>query len=115
MGPVCFQIDNGKIGENNLHKMRTLLIGIGFYTVLLSSYVDALELTEYNEVFSQNSDPLGKNAGNEIGMGRAFGVSNISLVITYATVVIAALMLAGFLWMAFAYSGNSGYHRRKRA
>ena len=41
--------------------MRTLLIGIGFYTLLLSSYVDALELTEYSEVFSQNSDPLGKN------------------------------------------------------
>ena len=41
--------------------MRTLIIGIGFYTVLLSSYVDALELTEYSEVFSQNSDPLGKN------------------------------------------------------
>ena len=30
--------------------------------------------------------------------------------------VIAALMLAGFLWMAFAYSGqsSSGYGRRKR-
>jgi hypothetical protein len=55
-------------------------------------------------------------AGNEIGMGRSFGISNISLVITYTTVVIAALMLAGFLWMAFAYSGqsSSGYGRRKR-
>ena len=52
-------------------------------------------------------------AGNEIGMGRSFGISNISLVITYTTVVIAALMLAGFLWMAFAYSGqsSSGYGR----
>lgn len=49
-------------------------------------------------------------------MGRSFGISNISLVITYTTVVIAALMLAGFLWMAFAYSGqsSSGYGRRKR-
>jgi len=96
--------------------MRTKLIGIGFYTILLSSYVDALELTEYSEVFSQNSDPLGKNAENGVGTGRAFGFSNISLVITYATMVIAALMLAGFLWMAFAYSGQSsnGYGRKKR-
>merc|ERR1719464_1494061 len=96
--------------------MRTLLIVIGIYTVFLSSYVDALQLAEYCEVFSQNSDPLGNDAGNEIGMGRSFGISNISLVITYTTVVIAALMLAGFLWMAFAYSGqsSSGYGRRKR-
>ena len=55
-------------------------------------------------------------AENDIGMGRSFGISNISLVITYTTVVIAALMLAGFLWMAFAYSGqsSSGYGRKKR-
>ena len=57
-------------------------------------------------------------AESEVGTGRVFGVSNISLVITYATVVIAALMLAGFLWMAFAYSGqgssSSGYGRKKR-
>jgi hypothetical protein len=44
--------------------------------------------------------------------GRTFGVSNISLVITYVTVIIASLMLAGFLWVAFAYSGSG--HRRKR-
>jgi len=98
--------------------MRTLIVVIGiFYTVLLSgSTVDALQLSEYSEVFSQYSDSLGNDAGNEIGMGRSFGISNISLVITYTTVVIAALMLAGFLWMAFAYSGqsSSGYGRRKR-
>jgi len=95
--------------------MRTLIVVVGIYTVLLSSYVDALQLTEYSEVFSQYSDRLDKNAENEIGTGR-FGVSNISLVITYATVVIAALMLTGFMWMAFAYSGqsSSGYGRRKR-
>jgi len=98
--------------------MRTLIVVVGiFYTVLLSgSTVDALQLSEYSEVFSQYSDSLGNDAGNEIGMGRSFGISNISLVITYTTVVIAALMLAGFLWMAFAYSGQSsnGYGRRKR-
>jgi len=98
--------------------MRTLIVVVGiFYTVLLSgSTVDALQLSEYSEVFSQYSDSLGNDAGNEIGMGRSFGISNISLVITYTTVVIAALMLAGFLWMAFAYSGqsSSGYGRRKR-
>jgi len=106
------------MGENNGHTMRTLIVVIGiFYTVLLSgSTVDALQLSEYSEVFSQYSDSLGNDAGNEIGMGRSFGISNISLVITYTTVVIAALMLAGFLWMAFAYSGqsSSGYGRRKR-
>jgi hypothetical protein len=106
------------MGENNGHTMRTLIVVIGiFYTVLLSgSTVDALQLSEYSEVFSQYSDSLGNDAGNEIGMDRAFGISNISLVITYTTVVIAALMLAGFLWMAFAYSGqsSSGYGRRKR-
>ena len=55
-------------------------------------------------------------AENGVQTGRAFGFSNISLVITYATMVIAALMLAGFLWMAFAYSGQSsnGYGRKKR-
>ena len=47
------------------------------------------------------------------GLGRTFGVSNISLVITYVTVIIAALMLAGFLWVAFAYSG-SGKRRKRR-
>ena len=49
-------------------------------------------------------------------VGRTFGYSNISLVITYTTLVVAALMLAGFLWLAFSYSGNSsgGYGRRKR-
>jgi len=106
------------MGENNGHTMRTLIVVVGiFYTVLLSgSTVDALQLSEYSEVFSQYSDSLGNDAGNEIGMGRSFGISNISLVITYTTVVIAALMLAGFLWMAFAYSGqsSSGYGRRKR-
>lgn len=106
------------MGENNGHTMRTLIVVVGiFYTVLLSgSTVDALQLSEYSEVFSQYSDSLGNDAGNEIGMGRTFGISNISLVITYTTVVIAALMLAGFLWMAFAYSGqsSSGYGRRKR-
>jgi len=106
------------MGENNGHTMRTLIVVVGiFYTVLLSgSTVDALQLSEYSEVFSQYSDSLGNDAENEIGMGRSFGISNISLVITYTTVVIAALMLAGFLWMAFAYSGqsSSGYGRRKR-
>lgn len=106
------------MGENNGHTMRTLIVVVGiFYTILLSgSTVDALQLSEYSEVFSQYSDSLGNDAGNEIGMGRSFGISNISLVITYTTVVIAALMLAGFLWMAFAYSGqsSSGYGRRKR-
>ena len=49
---------------------------------------------------------------------RTFGsLSNISLVITYVTVIIAALMLAGFLWMAFAFSGQGyggGNFRKKR-
>ena len=51
-----------------------------------------------------------------VEVGRTFGISNVSLVITYVTIVVAALMLAGFLWMAFAYSGrNSGYdYRAKR-
>ena len=49
------------------------------------------------------------------GLARNFGFSNISLVITYVTVIVAALMLAGFLWMAYAYSGSgSGYGRKKR-
>ena len=43
-----------------------------------------------------------------VGDSRTFSVSNISLVITYTTVIVAALMLAGFLWMAFAYSGQGG-------
>jgi hypothetical protein len=55
---------------------------------------------------------------DEQGLARSFTFSNISLTITYVTVVIAALMLAGFLWMAFAYSGSgsSGYggYRQKR-
>ena len=37
--------------------------------------------------------------------GRTFSVSNISLVITYVTLVVAAVMLAGFIWLAFAFSG----------
>lgn len=49
-------------------------------------------------------------------VGRTFYSSNISLVITYVTIIVAALMLAGFLWMAFAYSGNNNsYGRRKRS
>jgi len=95
----------------------TNLVVVGLYTLFLGgSSVDALQLTEYSQVFSQYSDTLGNNAENDIGMGRSFGISNISLVITYTTVVIAALMLAGFLWMAFAYSGqsSSGYGRKKR-
>ena len=55
---------------------------------------------------------------NTLGESRTFGFSNISLVITYTTVVVAALMLAGFLWMAFAYSGQSssgyGYYNRAK-
>lgn len=61
--------------------------------------------------------------------GRAFSISNISLVITYVTLVVAAVMLAGFMWLAFAFSGtkqhegsgygysnsDSGYRRRKRS
>ena len=49
--------------------------------------------------------------------GRTFSISNISLVITYVTLVVAAVMLAGFMWLAFAFSGggggNEGYNRRQ--
>ena len=43
--------------------MRTLIVVVGiFYTVLLSgSTVDALQLSEYSEVFSQYSDSLGND------------------------------------------------------
>ena len=37
---------------------------------------------------------------------RTFSISNISLVITYVTLVVAAVMLAGFIWVAFAFSGT---------
>jgi len=37
--------------------------------------------------------------------GRTFGISNISLTITYVTFVVALVMLAGFLWITFAFSG----------
>jgi hypothetical protein len=59
--------------------------------------------------------------------GRAFSISNISLVITYVTLVVAAVMLAGFMWVAFAFSdtretgsggfgyGYSGYRRKRSA
>jgi hypothetical protein len=42
--------------------------------------------------------------------GRTFSISNISLVITYVTLVVAAVMLAGFMWLAFAFSGTGGGH-----
>ena len=47
----------------NGHTMRTLIVVVGiFYTVLLSgSTVDALQLSEYSEVFSQYSDSLGND------------------------------------------------------
>ena len=47
----------------NGHTMRTLIVVVGiFYTVLLSSStVDALQLSEYSEVFSQYSDSLGND------------------------------------------------------
>lgn len=60
--------------------------------------------------------------------GRTFSISNISLVITYVTLVVAAVMLAGFIWVAFAfsdtkqgggggygYSGYSDYTRKRRS
>ena len=34
---------------------------------------------------------------------RQFVVSNISLVITYVSFVVALVMLAGFIWVAFAF------------
>jgi len=41
--------------------------------------------------------------------GRTFSVSNISLVITYVTIAVAAVMLAGFLWLSFAFSSTDQY------
>merc|ERR1712226_229435 len=49
--------------------------------------------------------------------GRTFSISNISLVITYVTVIVGLTMLAGFIWLAFSTQGSSGggygsYNRR---
>ena len=64
--------------------------------------------TDYNnlEVELKDFEP--------VWTGRAFSISNISLVITYVTLVVAAVMLAGFIWVAFAFSdtkqgGGGGY------
>jgi len=44
-------------------------------------------------------------AGEE---GRTFSISNISYAITYITFVVALVMLAGFMWIAFSATGGGG-------
>ena len=58
----CFRFLSISYFQNG-HTMRTLIVVVGiFYTVLLSgSTVDALQLSEYSEVFSQYSDSLGND------------------------------------------------------
>ena len=44
------------------------------------------------------------------GSGRQIQLQNVSLVITYTGMVVAALMMAGFLYLALNFSGRrSGY------
>merc|ERR1711862_1074970 len=89
--------------------MGTLILAI---TSILATHAQALD------VAAEFDNAALKFTGEDtvVGDPRTFSFSNISLVITYVTIVVAALMLAGFLWMAFAYSGrNSGYdYRAKR-
>jgi len=96
-------------------KMLFLLFFVG---ILAPTITDAHSIqlheepkTDFRTIF-ETYDPDEET----LEVGRTFGYSNISLVITYTTLVVAALMLAGFLWLAFSYSGNSsgGYGRRKR-
>jgi len=46
-------------------------------------------------------------AANLENVARTFGVSNISLTMTYVTFVVAVVMLAGFMWVTFSFSPNS--------
>lgn len=49
-------------------------------------------------------------AYDEAGSGRQIQLQNVSLVITYTGMVVAALMMAGFLYLALNFSGRrSGY------
>lgn len=45
----------------NGHTMRTLIVVVGITVLLSGSTVDALQLSEYSEVFSQYSDSLGND------------------------------------------------------
>eukprot|EP00093_Oithona_nana_P003409 03409.XXX_102270_103252_1 [CDS] Oithona nana genome sequencing. len=84
-----------------------------FLLFTLCSVSYALEEFQPEENIRSQLQYYGDEQRDFEGLGRTFGVSNISLVITYVTVIIAALMLAGFLWVAFAYSG-SGKRRKRR-
>merc|ERR1712106_110518 len=66
------------------------------------------------------------NFGDELLFeGRQFAIQNVSLVITYTSMVVAVVMMASFLWIAMNFgtgrSGYSGYgeddyySRRKRS
>ena len=47
---------------------------------------------------------------DEAGSARQIQLQNVSLVITYTGMVVAALMMAGFLYLALNFSGRrSGY------
>ena len=47
---------------------------------------------------------------DEAASGRQIQLQNVSLVITYTGMVVAALMMAGFLYLALNFSGRrSGY------
>lgn len=52
----------------------------------------------------------------DMSSGRTFGVSNISLTITYVSLVVAMIMLAGFMWITFSFGaagkGSNSYERR---
>ena len=50
-------------------------------------------------------EELPELAGEE---GRTFSISNISYAITYITFVVALVMLAGFMWIAFSATGGGG-------
>jgi len=52
----------------------------------------------------------------DLSAARTFGVSNISLTITYVSLIVAIIMLAGFMWITFSFSatgkGSNSYERR---
>ena len=59
-------------------------------------------------VFTDDADEFSTNVVDETY--RQFQLQNVSLVITYTGMVVAALMMAGFLYIAANYSGRrSGY------
>ena len=96
--------------NNEIHKCKTFTFILQAWAVVVFVVLLAVEVVVCSSDVQNGHESF---EDYDLSSGRTFGVSNISLTITYVTFVVALVMLLGFMWVTFAFSGGAGYNRRR--